>query len=98
MGTPKRFDRSVEFGAYASWYIGRHSGPPTDNPDDCYLKDLIFGMSPYDVVGVSNYDLVAHGPGNVAVDLGFRADDSPRSSSDCIELFGRSVWVDHGSG
>jgi hypothetical protein len=51
--TPTGFDRSVEFGAYANWYIGRHSGP-MDNPDDCYQKDLIFGTSPYDVVGVSN--------------------------------------------
>jgi len=51
---PSGFDRSVEFGAYARWNIGRHSGPPTDNPDDCYLKDLLFGVAPYDVVGVSN--------------------------------------------
>jgi hypothetical protein len=50
--TPAGFDRSVELGAYARWYIGRHSGPQ-DNPDDCYLKDLIFGVAPYDVVGVS---------------------------------------------
>jgi hypothetical protein len=53
--TPSGFDRSVEFGAYATWYIGRHSGP-TDNPDDCYLKDIIFGVSPYDVVGVSTLE------------------------------------------
>jgi len=51
--TPTGFDRSVEFGAYANWFIGRHSGP-MDNPDDCYQKDLVFGTSPYDVVGVSN--------------------------------------------
>ncbi len=51
---PSGFDRSVEFGAYARWNIGRHSGPPSDNPDDCYLKDLLFGVAPYDVVGVSN--------------------------------------------
>jgi hypothetical protein len=53
--TPTGFDRSVEFGAYATWYVGRHSGP-TDNPDDCYLKDIIFGVSPYDVVGVSTLE------------------------------------------
>src|SRR5215510_10868638 len=43
--TPAGFDRSVEFGAYATPYIGRHSGP-VDNPDDCYLKDIIFGVAP----------------------------------------------------
>jgi hypothetical protein len=53
--TPNGFDRSVEFGAYATWYIGRHSGP-TDNPDDTYLKDIIFGVAPYDVVGVSTLE------------------------------------------
>src|SRR5438477_6861458 len=53
--TPSGFDRSVEFGAYGTWYIGRHSGP-IDNPDDCYLKDIIFGTSPYDVVGVSTLE------------------------------------------
>jgi len=53
--TPTGFDRSVEFGAYATWYIGRHSGP-TDNPDDTYLKDIIFGVAPYDVVGVSTLE------------------------------------------
>jgi hypothetical protein len=53
--TPSGFDRSIEMGAYASWYIGRHSGP-TENADDVYLKDLIFGVSPYDVVGVSIMD------------------------------------------
>jgi uncharacterized protein DUF1329 len=50
---PSGFDRSIEFGAYARWNIGRHSGPPTDNPDDCYLKDMNFGVAPYDVVGVA---------------------------------------------
>jgi hypothetical protein len=50
--TPNGFDRSVEFGAYATWYIGRHSGPIA-NPDETYLKDLIFGVAPYDIVGVS---------------------------------------------
>ncbi len=50
--TPNGFDRSVEVGAYVTWYIGRHSGP-IDNPDDCYQKDIVFGVSPYDVVGVS---------------------------------------------
>jgi len=53
--TPSGFDRSVEFGAYATWFIGRHSGP-TDNPDDTYLKDIIFGVAPYDVVGVSTLE------------------------------------------
>ncbi len=53
--TPTGFDRSVEFGAYATWYIGRHSGP-TDNPDDTYLKNIIFGVAPYDVVGVSTLE------------------------------------------
>ena len=53
--TPTGFDRSVEFGAYATWFIGRHSGP-TENPDDCYLKDIIFGVAPYDVVGVSTLE------------------------------------------
>jgi hypothetical protein len=53
--TPTGFDRSVEFGAYATWYIGRHSGP-TENPDDTYLKDIIFGVAPYDVVGVSTLE------------------------------------------
>ena len=52
---PAGFDRAVEFGSYATWYIGRHSGP-TDNPDDCYLKDLIFGVAPYDVVGISTLE------------------------------------------
>jgi len=53
--TPAGFDRAVEFGAYATWYIGRHSGP-MENPDDCYLKDIIFGVAPYDVVGVSTLE------------------------------------------
>jgi hypothetical protein len=53
--TPGGFDRSVEFGAYATWYIGRHSGP-TANPDETYLKDIIFGVAPYDVVGVSTLE------------------------------------------
>jgi len=53
--TPNGFDRSVEFGAYATPYIGRHSGP-MDNPDDVYLKDIIFGVAPYDVVGVSTLE------------------------------------------
>jgi hypothetical protein len=50
--TPNGFDRSVELGVYATWFIGRHSGP-TYNPDDTYLKDLIFGVAPYDMVGAS---------------------------------------------
>jgi len=53
--TPTGFDRAVEFGAYATPFIGRHSGP-IDNPDDCYLKDVIFGVAPYDVVGVSTLE------------------------------------------
>jgi Protein of unknown function (DUF1329) len=53
--TPNGFDRSVEFGAYATPYIGRHSGP-IDNPDDCYLKDIIFGVAPYDIMGVSTLE------------------------------------------
>jgi hypothetical protein len=53
--TPTGFDRSVEFGAYATWYIGRHSGA-IENPDDTYLKDIIFGVAPYDVVGVSTLE------------------------------------------
>ncbi len=53
--TPTGFNRSVEAGAYATWYIGRHSGP-TENPDDCYLKDIIFGVAPYDIVGVSTLE------------------------------------------
>jgi hypothetical protein len=53
--TPGGFDRSVEFGAYATWYIGRHSGP-MNNPDETYLKDIIFGVAPYDVVGVSTLE------------------------------------------
>jgi hypothetical protein len=53
--TPSGFDRSVEFGAYATWYIGRHSGP-IENPDDTYLKDILFGVAPYDVVGVSTLE------------------------------------------
>jgi hypothetical protein len=53
--TPNGFDRSVEFGAYATWYIGRHSGA-IENPDDTYLKDIIFGVAPYDVVGVSTLE------------------------------------------
>ncbi len=50
--TPGGFDRAVDFGAYATWFIGRHSGPLA-NPDETYLKDLIFGVAPYDIVGVS---------------------------------------------
>ena len=53
--TPAGFDRSVEFGAYGTPFIGRHSGP-IDNPDDCYLKDIIFGVAPYDMVGVSTLE------------------------------------------
>jgi hypothetical protein len=53
--TPTGFDRSVEFGAYGTLYIGRHSGP-IENPDDVYLKDIIFGVAPYDVVGVSTLE------------------------------------------
>jgi hypothetical protein len=50
--TPAGFDRAVEFGAAGTAFIGRHSGP-IDNPDDCYLKELIFGTAPYDMVGNS---------------------------------------------
>jgi hypothetical protein len=50
--TQAGFDRSVELGAAGTWFIGRHSGP-IDNPDDCYLKELIFGTAPYDMVGNS---------------------------------------------
>jgi hypothetical protein len=53
--TPSGFDRLVEVGAYGTWYIGRHSGP-IDNPDECYLKDIIFGVAPYDVVGISTLE------------------------------------------
>src|SRR2546428_11582910 len=53
--TPTGFDRMVEFGAYGTLYIGRHSGPIA-NPDDVYLKDIIFGVAPYDVVGVSTLE------------------------------------------
>jgi len=53
--TATGFDRSVEIGAYLTPLIGRHSGP-IENPDDCYLKDLIFGVAPYDVVGVSTLE------------------------------------------
>jgi len=53
--TPSGFDRNVDVGAYGTWYIGRHSGP-IDNPDDCYLKDIIFGVAPYDIVGVSTLE------------------------------------------
>ncbi len=53
--TPTGFDRMVEFGAYGTPFIGRHSGP-TENPDDCYLKDIIFGVAPYDIVGVSTLE------------------------------------------
>jgi hypothetical protein len=53
--TPNGFDRSVELGAYATWYIGRHSGP-MENPDDCYLKNMYFGTAPYDMVGVGTME------------------------------------------
>ncbi len=53
--TQAGFDRAVEFGAYATPFIGRHSGQ-IPNPDDCYLKDIIFGVAPYDVVGVSTLE------------------------------------------
>lgn len=53
--TPGGFDRSVEFGAYVTSYIDRHSGP-MENPDDTYLKDIIFGVAPYDVVGISTLE------------------------------------------
>src|SRR5215813_14803143 len=53
--TPNGFDRNVDAGAYVTWYIGRHSGP-IDNPDDVYLKDIIFGVAPYDIVGVSTLE------------------------------------------
>jgi Protein of unknown function (DUF1329) len=53
--TPSGFDRSVELGAYATWYIGRHSGP-IENPDDCYLKNMYFGTAPYDMVGVGTME------------------------------------------
>lgn len=53
--TPTGFDRSVEMGIYATPFIGRHSGP-TDNPDECYLKNLYFGIAPYDVVGVAQME------------------------------------------
>jgi hypothetical protein len=70
--TPSEFDRSVEFGAYATWYIGQHSGP-TQNPDDCYLKDIIFGVAPYDVVGVSTLEWWHTDPVQWQIDLGIRA-------------------------
>ena len=84
--TPSGFDRSVEFGAYGTWFIGRHSGP-TDNPDDCYLKDILFGVAPYDVVGVSTLEW-------------FHTDPTvwqsvSRPSFDRVEHFGRVVWRNH---
>lgn len=59
--TPLGYDRSVEFGTYATWNIGRHSGPQ-HNPDDTTLKDLIFGVAPYDVVGVSTLEWFPNDP------------------------------------
>lgn len=53
--TPTGFDRSIDVGAYATAYIGRHSGP-LDNSDETYLKDIIFGVAPYDVVGVATLE------------------------------------------
>jgi hypothetical protein len=50
---PGGLDRSVGFGGAGLWFIGRHSGP-IDNPDDCYLKDLQYGIAPYDIVGVAS--------------------------------------------
>ena len=53
--TPGGFDRAIEAGAYATWYIGRHSGP-IENPDETYLKDVYFGTAPYDMVGVGTLE------------------------------------------
>lgn len=40
--------RSIEYKTSGLPYIGRQSGP-TDNPDDCYLKDIItFAGAPYE--------------------------------------------------
>lgn len=50
--TPSGFDRSVSLGAYGTVFIQRPSGP-IENPDETYLKDIIFGVAPYDVVGLS---------------------------------------------
>jgi hypothetical protein len=53
--TPTGFNRSIEAGFYGTPYIGRHSGP-IENPDECYLKNMYFGTSPYDMVGVGNLE------------------------------------------
>lgn len=50
---PDGFDRSVSLGAYGTLFIQRPSGPLA-NPDETRLKDIIFGVAPYDMVGVSS--------------------------------------------
>jgi Protein of unknown function (DUF1329) len=49
---PNENDRDVEFGSYTTVDIGRHSGP-RKNPDETFVRNIVFGVSPYDMVGVS---------------------------------------------
>jgi len=52
---PEGMERYVDFRGQALLYGSRWSGP-IDNPDDMAAKVLIFGVAPYDVVGIATLD------------------------------------------
>jgi Protein of unknown function (DUF1329) len=53
--TPTKLDRYVDFRGQAISYGSRWSGP-IPNPDDVAAKVLIYGVAPYDVVGLATLD------------------------------------------
>ncbi len=53
--TPTGLDRYVDFRGQAIGYGSRWSGPIV-NPDEVASKVLLYGVSPYDVVGLSTLD------------------------------------------
>src|SRR5215510_14017299 len=53
--TPQGLDRYVDFRGQALGYGSRWSGP-LPNPDEVAAKVLIFGVAPYDVVGLATLD------------------------------------------
>ena len=87
---PSGLDRSVDFGGAGLSFISRHSSP-IDNPDDCYLKDMQYGIAPYDIVGVASMNWW-HTTGPLAVDMVVRPHYSPSPAPDRREPLGRVMW------
>jgi hypothetical protein len=53
--TPQGLDRYVDFRGQALSYFSRWSGP-IENPEEVAAKVLIYGVAPYDVVGLATLD------------------------------------------